>query len=211
MSGRVADGDAVATGARDDSMKRFAVPALAVLTLSACATVPLGPSVMVLPGTGKPLEQFQVDDAACRQWAFHQSGAAGTRTAGESAAGGAAIGTLLGAAAGAAIGAAAGSAGTGAAIGAGAGLIGGSAIGASAGDSSSWVIQRRYDIAYQQCMYAKGNQIPGIVRTGGAVYVPPPPPPPPAAGQRVPTPPGSAGTPPPNTPPPPSVAPAPPR
>jgi hypothetical protein len=194
-------------------MKRsvvFGIVVLAALPFGACATAPLAPTVMVLPGTGKPLEQFQVDDIACRQWAFHQSGAAAIRTPGESVAGGAVLGTLIGAAAGAAIGAAAGSPATGAAIGAGAGLIGGSAVGASAVDTRSWVLQRRFDIAYQQCMYARGNQIPGYVRAGGAGYVPPPPPPPPAPGQRVPAPPPNAGTPPPDAPPPPNVAPPPP-
>ena len=44
---------------------------LAVALLSGCATVPQGPSVMVLPGSSKSFEQFQVDDAACRQWASH--------------------------------------------------------------------------------------------------------------------------------------------
>ena len=42
---------------------------LAVVTVSACATIPAGPSVMVLPGPGKPFEVFQSDDAVCRQWA----------------------------------------------------------------------------------------------------------------------------------------------
>ncbi len=42
-----------------------------------CATIPTGPSVLVLPGTGKTLEQFQADDALCRQWAAQ----AVTRTA----------------------------------------------------------------------------------------------------------------------------------
>jgi hypothetical protein len=37
--------------------------------LSACAAVPTGPSVMVLPGVGKPFDQFQMDDVACRQFA----------------------------------------------------------------------------------------------------------------------------------------------
>jgi hypothetical protein len=193
-------------------MRRLALPAVALLTLTACATAPLAPTVMVLPGTGKPLDQFQVDDLACRQWAYQQSGAAGTRSPGESTAAGAAIGTLVGAAAGAAIGAAAGSAGTGAAIGAGTGLLGGSAIGASASERGSYGLQRRYDIAYQQCMYARGNQIPGSVRSGGAAnYVPPPPPPPPVPGQRVPTPPANAGTPPPNAPPPSNIPPSSPR
>jgi hypothetical protein len=42
--------------------------------LSACATVPTGPSVMVLPGVGKPFDQFQVDDMLCRQYAQTQTG-----------------------------------------------------------------------------------------------------------------------------------------
>jgi hypothetical protein len=48
------------------------VPAIALL-LSACATAPTGPSVMVLPGSGKPFEQFQADDTICRQWAARQT------------------------------------------------------------------------------------------------------------------------------------------
>ena len=44
------------------------------LVLGACVTVPSGPSVMVLPGTGKPFEQFQADDAACRQFALQSAG-----------------------------------------------------------------------------------------------------------------------------------------
>ncbi|MDQ3831588.1 MAG: glycine zipper family protein [Candidatus Tectomicrobia bacterium] len=42
--------------------------------LSACAAVPTGPSVMVLPGVGKPFDQFQMDDVACRQFAQAQTG-----------------------------------------------------------------------------------------------------------------------------------------
>ena len=47
--------------------------------------------------------------------------------------------------------------GTGAAV----GLLGGAAMGAASGSDSSKEVQRRYDIAYQQCMYAKGHQVPG--------------------------------------------------
>ena len=66
---------------------------------------------------------------------------------------------------GSAIGAATGKgAGAGAAIGGGTGLLGGTAMGSNAGASSEYTLQKRYDIAYQQCMYAKGNQIPGVVR-----------------------------------------------
>ena len=47
--------------------------------------------------------------------------------------------------------------GTGAAV----GLLGGAAMGAAGGGDASKEVQRRYDIAYQQCMYSKGNQVPG--------------------------------------------------
>ena len=47
---------------------------IVLLTLAGCATVPTGPSVMVLPAPGKPFEVFQVDDITCRQWAERQIG-----------------------------------------------------------------------------------------------------------------------------------------
>lgn len=50
------------------------LPIAVALLLTACATVPTGPSVMVLPGNGKNFEQFQADDAVCRQWAAQQTG-----------------------------------------------------------------------------------------------------------------------------------------
>ncbi len=134
--------------------------------------MPTGPSVMVLPGAGKSFEQFQTDDAVCRQWAAGQIGMAPQAIANQNTATGAVAGTAMGAGLGAAIGAASGSAGAGAAIGAASGLLFGSAAGASSGQSSGWEAQRRYDIAYQQCMYAKGNQIPGYSR--GSVTPPPP-------------------------------------
>jgi OmpA family protein len=154
--------------------------------LGACATVPTGPSVMVLPGGGKSFEQFQADDGMCRQWAYQQTGITPGEAANQSGITSAAIGTVLGAAAGAAIGAAAGNPALGAAAGAGGGLLFGSAGGLGAAQYSGYAVQQRYDIAYQQCMYARGNQIPGVVRNayrGGPATtpIPPPPPPPPAS------------------------------
>ena len=43
-----------------------------VLLLSACSTMPSGPSVLVLPGTGKDFDQFHNDDQMCRQFAHNQ-------------------------------------------------------------------------------------------------------------------------------------------
>ncbi len=59
----------------------------------------------VLPGTGKPFEQFQADVEVCRGWAAQQV-----------------KGAFM--------------------------------------DAPSWEVQRRYDNAYVQCMYAKGHQVP---------------------------------------------------
>lgn len=184
--------------------KRWYLTIASGLLLAGCATLPPGPSVMVLPGSGKDFEAFNFDDAVCRQWALRQSGTTPQQAANSAAVGSAAVGTVLGAAGGAAIGAAYGDPATGAAVGSGVGLLGGSAAGANQAAGAQWALQRRYDIAYMQCMYAKGNQIP--MPAGGSYpppysmqqrpSAPPPPPPgnvpPPPAGNPPPPPPGPA-------------------
>ena len=189
-----------------------AVCLIAGLVTTACATVPTGPSVMVLPGSGKNFDQFQVDDAVCRQWAAQQTGTTTEKASTNTTVAGAAIGTVLGAAAGAAIGAAAGSPATGAAVGAGVGLLGGTAVGAGNANAASGNVQQRYDASYMQCMYAKGNQIP-VARGSAPAYStpppqparalsapPPPPPPPPPSSTGTAPPPPPAGAPPPPPP-----------
>jgi len=95
------------------------LPILTALLGGCAAAAPTGPTVMVLPGLGKSLEQFNADDVACRQWGLQAtgwnppSGAAGSEAAG---------GTQY------------------------------------SGQEGQW----RYDMAYQQCMYSKGHQIPGV-------------------------------------------------
>ena len=187
--------------------RAIAVCLSVALLTTACASVPTGPSVMVLPGTGKSFDQFQFDDAVCRQWAAQQTGTTTETASANTTVAGAAVGTLLGAAAGAAIGAAAGSPGIGAAAGAGAGLLGGTAVGAGNASTAYSSVQRRYDASFMQCMYAKGHQIP-VPRGYQPAYSapptssasrstpPPPPPPPPPAGTPQP-PPGSPPPPPP--------------
>jgi uncharacterized protein YceK len=169
---------------------------LVIALVDGCASVPSVPRVTVLPGRGKSFEQFQMDDAACRQWAQQQAGTTPSASATQSTIGGAAIGTLVGAGLGAALGAAAHRPGTGAAVGAGVGLLGGTVVGASAGQASGQSVQRRYDNAYTQCMYAKGNQVPGRPQAATPAVSPapePPPPPPPELS----TPPPPPGPPPP--------------
>ena len=79
------------------ALKLTVVSVGAALGFSACASIPAGPNVLVLPGNGKSFEQFETDDAVCHQWSAQQTGTS---------------------------------------------------------------VQVHYDIAYAQCMYAKGNQIP---------------------------------------------------
>jgi hypothetical protein len=162
----------------------------ALLGLGACATTPTGPSVMVLPGSTKTFDAFRADDAVCRQFAFEQvGGVTANQAATQSAAASAAIGTAVGAAAGALIGG-----GQGAAVGAGSGLIIGSAAGAGYAGYAGATNQQRYDFAYQQCMYLKGNRVPvaGQIappRSRQYTYSYPPPPNAPPPGAYYPPPP----------------------
>ena len=96
-----------------------AIVATAILT-TACASTATGPSVMVLPGTGKTFDQFQAEDARCRQAA---------------------------------------------------------ATDAATAKEGTVHPQQRYDMAYMQCMYAAGNQIPMAGRPPGpgAANLPQPP------------------------------------
>jgi hypothetical protein len=138
-----------------DWLRRGVLVALA--GLAGCATVPAGPSMNALPGSRKSFDQFVADDAVCRQFAQQQIGAASpSAAANQTTAAGAAIGTGLGAAAGALI----GGTGSAAGVGAGIGLLAGSAVGASYGSGTYATLQSRYDGAYFQCMYAKGQKIP---------------------------------------------------
>lgn len=163
------------------------------LVLSACASVPNGPSNMALPGTGKNFDQFRMDDASCRQYAQSQiGGTTANQAANNSLATSAAVGTVIGATVGAL-------AGHGQAVGVGAatGLAMGSVVGANVANVSSYEAQRRYDNAYTQCMYASGHRVPvsGRFETQqrtNSTTPPPPPnyaPPPPPPGYALPVPP----------------------
>jgi hypothetical protein len=178
---------------------------VSVLLLAGCVTVPTAPTVMVLPGAQKGFDQFRADEDSCRSYA--QATVNGpSQAAANNAAGNAVVGSAIGAAAGAIIGAATGQAGPGAAIGAGTGLIFGSAAGGNAAGYSSYQLQRQYDAAYMQCMYARGNQIPGRVAYRGSApsnYPPPNYPPPNYPPPNYPAPNQSPGdNPPPGYPPP---------
>ncbi len=93
--------------------------------LSACTVIPTGPSVLVLPAVGKPMDVFQADEVECRSYARQQIGVAPEQPAGA---------------------------------------------------ASALTLQARYDMAYIQCMYAKGNAVPGVMMAPGPSFAPPPPP-----------------------------------
>lgn len=182
----------------------------AVLVLGACATVPSGPGIMALPGTGKSFDEFRANDAECRQYAQSQLGTTANDASVNNGVGSAAIGAGVGALAGALIGG-----GQGAGVGAGTGLIVGATAGSGTGAQTGRSMQQRYDFSYQQCMYARGNKIPVYGRFEGQPtaarpgygpppnyqapppnYPPPPPnyaPPPPPQGYAVPPQGGSGG------------------
>lgn len=154
-----------------NSAQRLAVVAASML-MASCAQMPVGPSVAVMPGPYKPFDVFTQDDEMCRGWAAHSIGIPGNEAAAQAFIASTAVGTALGALVGAA-------AGGDRAVGSGAAA--GAAMGAMAGTGQSaavaWSEQRRYDVAYSQCMYARGNVVPQYGYRAVPPGTPPPPPP----------------------------------
>jgi hypothetical protein len=149
---------------RRSAAGRVSVSACALATLVGCAATPMGPSVQVMPGRGKAFATFQSDQVECKSYAGGQvNGQA--EAANQRAVGVALLTTVLGAGLGAAVGGAAGDAGAGAAIGAAAGVSGGTAFGAGNTSYDQMSIQQQYDNAFAQCMYSKGEQVPGFAPT----------------------------------------------
>jgi uncharacterized protein YcfJ len=152
-----------------------------LLALAGCAQMPVGPTVQAMPAPYKPFDVFAAEDRACRDWAAHSTGSSPDAAA-QDFVGSSVAGTVIGAAIG---GLAGGQNGAG--VGAAFGLATGAAIGADQSYYRAYGAQGRYDMAYQQCMYAKGNSLPGYYsyRYGATARpVPLPPPgvqPPPAA------------------------------
>jgi hypothetical protein len=150
-------------------MRKILACSALVAVLYGCASAPAGPRVAVMPAQGKPFELFAEEDQTCRNFAEQSIGHSRNETAAQNFAGAAAVGTVVGAAAGALSNEGHGSGG------AGAGLVVGSMVGAGESANASRDAQRRYDIAYEQCMYAKGNQIPGYAAPRQTSLPPPPP------------------------------------
>ncbi len=96
-------------------MPRLIIVATSIILLMTlgCASIPIGPSVMTLPGSGLPMDQFSKDNIYCQQFSSHQ-------------------------------------------------VIDTPNQVVTKGITRTLVNnpQLRYDIAYIQCMYAKGHQVP---------------------------------------------------
>ncbi len=141
--------------------------ATVIISLTACVSAPTGPTVAVMPREGKPFDVFQLEDMQCRQFAANAVKDTSDAALKEGATS-AVIGAALGAAAGAVIqGGNHANVGTGAGV----GMLGGAAMGAMNSAGKQNQAQLQYNIAYQQCMYSKGNQVPSYAApASGAGY-----------------------------------------
>jgi uncharacterized protein YcfJ len=135
---------------------RFAGAMVAVIALTACAPTVMAPTVPVMPGANKPFDQFAADQQVCQAYANSQTAPLSAQ-ANNQAVGSALLTTALGAGLGAAVGG-----GRGAAIGAASGAVLGGAVGAQGSSIAGMNIQQQFNIFYSQCMYARGNQVPGF-------------------------------------------------
>lgn len=161
-------------------MKKIASGVAALLLAACAAPLPNSPSILVLPGTGKSFDLFRADEHDCRGYAYNQiGGKVAEKAQADRQAQSAAIGTAIGAVTGAALGGS-----SGAAVGAGVGLAGGAAVGADQSYAGAYTSQRRFDVAFTQCMYAKGHRVPvsgnyssaPARTTAPSAHLPPPPP-----------------------------------
>jgi uncharacterized protein YcfJ len=149
------------------SLRLKAAACLTLALLGGCATPATAPSVYIAPGANKPPDVFAQDQAVCGNYA-HQVSAQTAQQVNNQQFGSAVVGTVLGAGLGAAIGG-----GRGAAIGAASGAAAGTLYGAQSTAYGQLSVQQQYDYAYSQCMYSRGNQIPGF--TPNVYQLPPPP------------------------------------
>jgi hypothetical protein len=130
----------------------------AAILLSGCATTPMGPTALVMPAPGKPFEVFVQDQGTCKQFASGEVDGGATMSNLKQV-GAFGITAALGAGLGAAV-----RGGRGAEIGGGVGALGGAAIASNGSARDQNSLQGRYNLAYTQCMYARGNQIASAAR-----------------------------------------------
>ena len=147
-------------------MKRAILTLAIISTLAACVSAPTGPTIAIMPREGKPFDVFQQEDQQCREFAANaikDTSNAALKEGATSAAIGAAAGAVIQGGSSQNIG-----------TGAGVGLLGGAAMGAMNASGKQNQAQAQYNIAYQQCMYSKGNQVPSYPSQGGGPNYRPP-------------------------------------
>ena len=144
--------------------------AVASFGLGGCAKAPLAPMVQVMPAPGKPMDLFQHEIVDCKKFAFDGiGGQAAVDQVNNQAALSTLVGTGIGAAGGALLSGGGRHVGSSAAVGAGAGLGVGAGVGAVATEQGNMSMQQMYDNFYSQCMYSKGNQVPGMQQAAPVV------------------------------------------
>lgn len=132
---------------------------LTSLLLNGCASAPMGPTALVMSAPGKPFDVFAQDQTTCKQFAGGEVNG-GATVSNLKQFGAAAVATALGAGLGAAV-----RNRRGAEIGGAMGAIAGASGAAYGSARDQNGLQGRYDLAYTQCMYSKGNQIAGMTRS----------------------------------------------
>jgi len=136
-------------------MTKLKMPLIAAASLSlltACVSMPMGPTIPARPGDGKSLNEFGQDDDFCQNYASDKV-AGKVNKANDQAVQRGLIGTIIGAAIGGAVGNT-----RGAVVGGTAGAV----VGSNSGHGySQYGVQREYDIAYAQCMASRGDDVPG--------------------------------------------------
>src|ERR1700682_1590124 len=131
---------------------RGSIPLVALALVMGCDTMPQAPTVTTLPGIHKSVDEFRTDDVDCRQYAAAQLGSAVSASRGLG-------GGLTGALSGSAVCAA-----TNPAVGgdrsATRGTAGSLIDGTDSAQFAGFGLQQRYNCAYVQCMYARGDRVP---------------------------------------------------
>jgi hypothetical protein len=143
-------------------LARNTLSAASLALLAACAATPLAPTAGVTPGPGKSAADFAADVEGCKATAAG-SVKGQVDAANQKAALGAAGGLALGAITGGALGTSTANAGDAA------------TAGAQASAQAQGSIQQQYDANYNNCMFAKGDVVPGMAPPVAVAEAPPQP------------------------------------
>lgn len=135
--------------------RKWSVAVAKLVLLAGCVPAVMAPTVVATPGAGKAPADFAADHNTCAVLADQQIAPAKT------AANNQIVGSVL-------LNAALGSGGAAAAGGsngdvAANAVANGLGAGAATAQSAQATLQRQYDFDYAQCMYAKGNNVPGFL------------------------------------------------